>query len=170
MSVNVQLTKETVAALKAKLKQAREDLRNDGVVMRQCAIFLDQWVQRNFQSLGGKVGKWEPYKYGGRLTTLDPKAKSHHGRANAQSIDGHRYINTSAKLLQDSGALKHSFLPFIRKGIAGIGSELPYSKPHDEGTNGMIQRRMLPETSEVQADIREILDNFLVIQIRKANA
>lgn len=162
MSVDVQLTGATVNALKAKLKQARENLKSDGVVMRQVAVSLDQWVQRNFQSEGGKVGGWTPFTYGGRLTTKK--------KANAQSIDGHRYVNSSAKLLQDTGALRHSFLPFIRKGVAGIGSDLPYSKPHEEGANGMIQRRMLPETSEVQADIREILDNFLVIQARNTNA
>ena len=162
MPVNVQLNKATVAAIKAKLAAAREGLKNDVVVMRQVAVFLDQWVQRNFKSEGGKVGGWAPFKYGGR-------ARAKKG-AKAQSIAGKRYIDASAKLLQDTGALRLSFLPFIRKGVAGIGSDLPYSKPHEDGlpSRGLPKRRMLPETKDVQVDIREIIDGFVQVQLRKA--
>lgn len=160
MNTSVQLNQQTVNALKAKLKGAREDLKNDGVVMRQCAVFLDQWVQRNFQGEGSRIGGWKPFKYGGRII----RKKG----AKAQSIENRRYIDGSAKLLQDTGALRHSFLPFIRKGVAGIGSELPYSKPHEDGMKGLPQRRLLPKTSEVQMDIREIMDNWLLIILKKA--
>lgn len=160
MSIDVQLNKRTVDALKEKLKAAREGLLNDGAVMRQVAVFLDQWVQRNFQSEGDKVGGWAPFKYGGRIV----RKKG----AKAQSIEGHRYIDGSAKMLQDTGALRHSFLPFIRKGIAGIGSDLPYSKPHEDGMKGLPQRRMLMKTADVQVDLREILDNWLLITLKRA--
>jgi len=162
MSISVTPNKATIEAAKRKLAAARDGLKNNGVAMRQVAVFLDQWVQRNFQSKGGKVGGWEPFKYGGRLTT---KAK-----ANAQSIDGKRWVNGSAALLQDTGALRLSFLPFVRQGSAGIGSDLPYSKAHEEGSNDLPQRRMLPKTAEVQVDVKEILDNFVLLTIRKANA
>lgn len=157
MSIDVQLTKATVNALKAKLKLAREGLQNDGVVMRQVAVFLDQWVQRNFQSEGGKVGGWPRFKYGGRVVSKKG--------AKTQSIEGHRYIDSSAKLLQDTGALRHSFLPFVRKGVAGIGSDLPYAETHEKGKP---QRRMLMKTEDVQVDLREIMDNWLLLTIKRA--
>lgn len=162
MSIDVQLNKATVEALKARLKAAREGLQNDGAVMRQVAVFLDQWAQRNFQSQGDKAGGWVGFKYGGRIV----RKKG----AKAQSIEGHRYIDGSAKLLQDTGALRHSFLPFIRKGVAGIGSDLPYSKGHEDGMPKykLPQRRLLPKTAEVQVDLREILDNWLLITLKKA--
>lgn len=162
MSISVTPNKATIDAAKKKLQAARAGLKSDGVAMRQVAVFLDQWVQKNFTGKGEKVGGWAPFTYGGRLTT---KRKS-----NAQSIDGKRYINGVASLLQDTGALRHSFLPFVRQGTAGIGSDLPYSKPHDEGTKDLPQRRLLPKKAEVQVDVKLILDNFVFMQIRKSNA
>lgn len=148
---------------KEKQKKARELLKQDGAAMRQIAVFLDQWVQLNFKSSGGKVGGWLPYKYGGRLTT---KKKS-----NAQSIIGHKWINGSAKLLMDTGALRLSFLPFTQLGNAGIGSDLPYSKYHEQDDVSVYkylpQRRMLPKESEVVTDVREILANWVSVTIRK---
>ena len=148
-----------IDALKDRQKEARTLLKQDGVVMRQIAVYLDQWVQRNFQSSGGKVGGWEPFKYGGRLTS---KAKG-----SAQSISGHKYVNGSAKLLIDTGALRLSFLPFSQLGNAGIGSDLPYSKYHEDGTKSVQQRRILPVESEVVGDVKEILENWISVTIRK---
>lgn len=159
MPVSIEVNKAVLEAFKAKLKVAREGLRNDGPGMQRVAVFLDQWVQRNIQTSGASVGGWLPFKYGGRLTT---KAKG-----SAKSIDGRRWINTNAKLLMDTGKLRLSFLPFIRRGVAGIGSELPYSKAHDEGSDKVPQRRILPKTSEVEVQVFEILENFVLFQIRR---
>ncbi|MFA6213546.1 MAG: hypothetical protein WC714_29180 [Candidatus Obscuribacterales bacterium] len=160
MTVAVVVNKPVLEAFKAKIKAAREGLKNDGVAMRQVAVFLDQWVQRNFKGKGGNVGGWAAFTYGGRLTT---KAK-----ANAKSIDGRHYIQSNAVLLQDTGALRLSFLPFIRKSVAGIGSDLPYSKTHEEGDEerNIPQRRMLPVNAEVEPQVFEILQNFVLIRTR----
>jgi phage gpG-like protein len=144
-------------ALKEKGKAARALLQQDGVVMRQIAVFLDRWVQKNFQSSGGQVGGWAAYKYGGRLTTKK--------KANGQSIDGHRYINGTAKLMMNTGSLRISFLPFTSLGNAGIGSGLPYSKPHEEGTTTLPQRRLLPVETEVVGDVRQIMDDWIKVTI-----
>jgi phage gpG-like protein len=158
--INVALTKATLDALKAKLKEARVNLNNDGPAMKQVAVYLDQWVQKNFKSKGGNVGGWEPFKYGGRLTRKS--------KASAQSIDGKKWINGSAVLLQDTGAMRISYLPFVRKGIAGIGSELPYTKAHEEGdsAHNIPQRRILPKDEEVRPMIIQILDNFVLVSTR----
>lgn len=157
MSVAVRWSKEDIERMKAELAAARLKLKEDGPVMMQVAVFLDQWVQRNFRELGGKAGGWAPYYYGGRLVNKD--------KANAQAMETRRYINTTAKMLQDTGALRLSFLPFIRKGVAGIGSDLPYSKAHEEGTDDLPQRRMLPKKDDVQADVFSILDNYVRIAV-----
>lgn len=160
MTVAIQLNKAASDAFKARLKAARVGLQNDGVAMRQVAVFLDSWVQRNFKGKGGNVGGWAGYTYGGRLVRKS--------KATAYSKEARRWINTNAVLLQDSGALRHSFLPFVRKGVAGIGSDLPYSKTHEEGDDerNLPQRRILPEDSEVRAQVFEILDNFVLLRIR----
>lgn len=162
MSVDVQLKKATLEAFKRKLTAAREDMSKNLPAMQQVAVFLDQWVQQNFQGKGAKVGGWVGYTYGGRLTTKK--------KATAQSIDGKRWVNGAAALLQDTGALRHSFLPFIRLGVAGIGSDLPYSEPHEKGSDNLPQRRLLPKESEVRVEVKEILDNFVMLRVRKTNA
>jgi len=108
MTIQVTANSQTLAAAKRKLAAARDAIKADGVAMKQVAIYLDQWVQRNFQGKGGKVGGWAGYKYGGRL--------SRKSKANGQSIDGKRWINGTAQMLQDTGALRHSFLPFVKLG------------------------------------------------------
>lgn len=155
MRIETDTTK--IKELKRKLATARDGLKNDGIAMRQIAIFLDRWVQKNFQSSGDEVGGWAPFTYGGRLTTKR--------KGNAKSIEGRRWINGSAKLLMDTGALRLSFLPFIKQGSAGIGSDLPYSEPHEKGTKHVPQRRLLPQNAEVKADVVEILDNFILFRL-----
>jgi hypothetical protein len=164
MSTKAQLNKASLEAYKARLAAAHAGLRNDGVVMKAVAVFLDQWVHRNFRSKGANVGGWAPYTYGGRVVRKS--------KANAQSIQGKKWINGTAVLLRDTGLMEHSFLPFVRKGIAGIGSDLPYSKPHNEGDSdrNLAKRRMLPESSEVDVQVNEILENFVAVQIRKARS
>lgn len=152
-------SKVSMNDIKAAVKNAQEALKDDGVLMRQIAIFLDQWVQKNFKGQGDKVGGWEPFKYGGRLSLKK--------KGNAQAVEGHRYVNTSAKLLMDTGALRLSFLPFVRKGTAGIGSDLPYSKPHNEGTDKLVQRRILPEDHEVRMDVKMMMENFVSVKIKR---
>jgi phage gpG-like protein len=153
--------KSANAAFKKKMADAQANMKQDSAAMKQVAVFLDSWVQRNFASKGGNVGGWVPFTYGGRLTTKR--------KANGQSIDGHRYINSGAMLMQNTGQLRHSFLPFVRSGVAGIGSDLPYSKSHNDG-DGIVQRRLLPKVAEVQVDVKEILDNFILLTVREANA
>lgn len=108
---------------------------------KKIAVFLDQWVQQNFRSEGGKVGGWEPFAVGGR------------------SIGG--VIDSTAKLLQDTGALRISHIPFASKRNAGIGSDLPYAKTHEKGLGHVPQRRTLPKINEVRGDIKQIFNQHV---------
>jgi phage gpG-like protein len=112
---------------------------------KQVSIYLDQWVQRNFQKEGAvlSTGKWKPFALGGRYVP-------------GQGID------TSARLLQDTGDLRKSFLPFYNKKNAGIGSELFYAKKHEEGDDetNLPARRMLPLQKEVKEKVGDILTEY----------
>jgi phage gpG-like protein len=109
---------------------------------RKVSIWLLRWVSENFRSEGGKVGGWLPFKHGGRVTK--------------------KGINTSAKLLQDTGALRKSYQPFYSRVNAGVGSDIPYSAFHEFGVpmNNLPIRRMLPsgEDREVQDAVIRIYD------------
>jgi len=115
-------------------------LKNMRPAMKQVSVFLDAWVQQNFRTEGGKVGGWEPFKAGGRYIrgTLD----------------------TSAKLLQDTGALRASYRAFASSNNAGIGSRLPYAETHEEGI-GVPARRMVPEGPDVSDEVRDILASYV---------
>ncbi len=106
-------------------------LQDFGNPLAQIAVLLDRWVKKNFASEGGSVGGWKPFQYGGRVMP-----------------DG--TIDTSAKLLQDTGRLRASFLPFHSDKIAGIGTDLPYAEPHNK------IRRMLPVREEVIEQVKRI--------------
>lgn len=131
--------KSQLELLKARHLERKEKLKNFSGPFASVSAFLDRWVQKNFRSEGGNVGGWEPFARGGRW------------------VKG-RGLDTNAKLLQDTGRLRSSFLPFATKNNAGIGSELEYSKNHEEGLNHLPVRRMLPNQAEVKDDVKRILE------------
>lgn len=138
------------------LKRVSQRLRNVTKAMKdmlgphkRIATVLDAWVLRNFKGEGRLVGGWEAFAAGGRW------------------VKG-RGIDSSAKLLQDTGRLRASFIPFATRRDAGIGSRLDYSKPHEKGLGHLPQRRMLPKMAEVRKDIRKVFDGHVKESLKKA--
>lgn len=121
---------------RSSLAHKMEPIHDMSGAMYRCSVYLDRWVQTNFRTQGGGVGGWAPFKLGGRPT----------------SGGG---LDTAAKLLQDTGRLKASFIPFHGKFNAGIKSDLDYASTHEKG-KGVPQRRMLPKRSEVNQDLLKI--------------
>lgn len=167
-------THPSIEAVKQKYKKTVASIREWDKLNARIAVFLDRWVQKNFQSEGGNVGGWAPFKYGGRLVSQTRENK--HGKRvknknfNAQSAETRKAIDGSAKLLQDTGMLRHSFLPFHGKTYVGIGSDLEYSDAHEFGApeSGLPQRRMLPKDDDVMADLTRIYDRWIEDKIKKA--
>lgn len=124
------IVKPTLEELKKRHERRLKGLQDTKPTFKKIATFLDRWVQQNFKTEGGNVGGWAPFKLGGRYV----KGKG---------------IDTTAKLLQDTGRLRASFLPFAFNNNAGIGSDLPYSKKQQE------TRHMLPEGDKEQAAVRD---------------
>jgi len=117
--------------------ERRRKLHDLGNPLAQVAVLLDSWVQRNFKTQGGNVGGWVGFKYGGRVLP-----------------DG--TIDTSAKLLQDTGLLRASFAPSSNDKIARIGTELPYAATHEFGRGAIPARRMLPKRADVIEQVKRI--------------
>lgn len=127
----------TVQQLRKRNADAVAALSALNVPLAQVSVFLDRWVQTNFKTEGGKVGGWKSFRLGGRITR-----------------DGQ--IDTSAKLLQDTGRLRASFTPFSTEDTAGIYSDTSYAEKHEQGV-GVPRRRMLPEKMDVIEDVRKII-------------
>lgn len=138
----------SVEEIQRRLRRRVESIVDLRKPNQQVAIVLDRWVQRNFKTEGGNVGGWTPFKRGGR-------------RLPGGGID------TSAKLLQDTGALRLSYRLFWNSEIVGIGSDLDYSKPHEEGDGRLPQRRMLPQERDVIRPILKVYTNHVEKLTRK---
>jgi phage gpG-like protein len=151
-------TKASFKQMALRVRASAEDMRNDTTPMARIASLLDQWVQVNFRTLGSNAGGWEPFKYGGRLTVKR--------KANAKSVDGRHWIDGSARLEQQTGALRASFLPFYGVGVAGIGSDLPYAQPQSEGTRTLPARRMLPVNADVQDEFAKVLEDWALTKAK----
>lgn len=134
-------------------------LHNNEVVMKQIATYLDSWVLRNFKGLGSNVGGWAAYEYGGRIVA----------KSKATQKVGKKWVNTTAQMLQDSGALRASFFPSLSgKDYALTYSALPYAQYHQYGTRYLPIRRMVPDDTDLDVDIEvhSIFEDWLSITIR----
>lgn len=135
--------KKKFKALSKQIKKAQKACHSQKKPMKSISVYLDRWVQSNFKTEGGKVGGWQKLKHGGRY------------------IKGE--LDTTAKILQDTGALRLSFKPFASNKNAGIGSDLIYSKTHNYGypKKKIPQRRILPEHNDIDTDITDILNKYI---------
>lgn len=146
MTTKLEYDKKKLARLKKSADDARHAIKFAKPAYRAAGVFLDQWVQKNFRTEGGNIGGWPQFALGGR------KKRG--------------LFDATAKLLQDTGALRISFKPFASNKNAGIGSDLDYSEYHNEGI-GVPQRRMLPKQSEVNGPLRDILEGYVDSDIIK---
>ena len=141
-SDGVQVTvKPSLKDLKKRQEKQLKKIADMKEPMSKVATLLDRWVQTNFKTEGGNVGGWAPFAIGGR--------RKKGGR-----------IDTTAKLLQDTGRTRASFLPFSSKNDAGIGSDLPHTKAHNEGHGNLPKRRMLPKAADVLKEVRRLLESY----------
>lgn len=158
VEVKIKPGRNSIRATRRFLVKTRRRINNPSAANRKVSIRLLRWVNENFKTEGGKVGKWKPFRHGGRLT-------------GNRLPSGRFEVDRSAKLLQDTGALRASFIPFSSKTVAGIGSNVRYSLTHELGLphkNVPIRRMLpLPEDREVIDFITKIYDHHIQRTIRK---
>lgn len=134
----LELTLKTEQAQKRLIKLANT-VSDTAMLNRQVGIALYGAVLRNFRDQGHEGKAWSPFKAGGRW----------HGRGKDRRLD------TGAKLLMDTGALRASFVPFSDATRAGVGArsyvpkgtgEAPWDLAaiHEFGTSTIPARPMLP--------------------------
>jgi len=118
---------------------------------RQASIAMYGWLIRNYDREGALIGGWAP---------LHPKTVAEKKELGKE------------RMLVRSGALRQSYVPFYTKENAGVGSELIYSKPHQEGNpaRNLPARPMLP-SREVVLDIGiRVYGDYVRRQVKVANA
>ena len=145
MTKALEVRTKGIPAAKRKVSRVLSTM-NPRTANKAASVLLDRWVQTNFRLGGRLAGGWKPFKRGGRIKKgqFDP----------------------SAKLLQDTGDLRKSFLPFFSSRAAGIGSRLPYAKTHQRGTKNLPARRMLPKPMEVQGQLNRLYGKHVRTSLR----
>ena len=144
--IEISINTRNMPLVRKRLKRIIKGVENTRPLMKKISIFLDQWVQQNFDTEGSKVGNWLPLQAGGRKK----KGK----------------LDISAKILRDTGKLDLSFKPFSSELNAGIGSDLPYAPTHDEG-KGVPKRRILPEDRDVMVTVLKKVNQHLDRSMKK---
>jgi len=129
------------------LKTARNGLKSRKPYQKVAAL-LDRWVQKNFQGEGklATKGGWKSFSEFTPRVVKDPKAK----------------------LLQDTGRLRSSFVPFYSVFNAGIGSNLDYAEKQQKGEGRLPAREMLPTKKQVWPDIKKALSTHTKETLTKA--
>lgn len=82
-------------------------------------------------------------------------------------VGGWAPIKRAGMILQDTGLLKRSFSPFSDSDDAGIGSDVPYARVHQQGLGHVKRRRMLPEHADVDDAIFKIYDYHVEVLTRQ---
>lgn len=126
-----------------RLSKISREVGNTAKVNRQLGISLYGVVMRNFRDQSSNGEDWAALKAGGRWK----------GRGKKRELD------TSAKALLDTGALRQSFLPFSDAAQAGVGAKSYVPRKggdapadlaaiHEFGTKYIPARPMLPTLSQ----------------------
>lgn len=134
----------------AQLRKMAASLGDTATPNRQIATQLYGWVIRNFQAEGG-LGEqpWAPLAASTAMKRVTKRG----------ALRGYHPI------LQVTGALRSSFLPFSDATEAGIGAGVPYSQYLQQGTRRMPARPMLP-TRQGALDIATDVYGMRIRQIR----
>ena len=151
--------------LDKKLRDFASDLKDREPTNRQVSVRLMSLVMKNFSSQSNDGNKWAPFKLGGRYISSTKVTKRR-----KKKDEGKRFLDKSAKLLQDTGNLRQSFLGLYSKDIAGVGAKasagVNYAIVHEKGSTKikLPARPMLPTDKQLQQEFV----NVYTSKIRRA--
>jgi phage gpG-like protein len=147
--INVSVNERNIRALERKLERFANQVAQPVEANREASIALYGWTIRNFDRQGGLHSGWAP---------LHPRTVKEKARIGKE------------QMLVRTGALRSSFTSFYSKDNAGVGSELTYSKFHEEGTGNMPARPMLPPRAVVLDIGLRVYGQYIARKVKEANA
>lgn len=131
--------------LQADLKKLFPEAQKKFLKLASTAIFKD--IAKNFEAEKDSGNqKWKRFKW--------PDGKIRNQRPTRRG---------GTKLLQDTGRLKNSVLPFVEKNAAGARTNLEYAVYHNEGTKRIPRR----EFAYARPETEEKLEKYLADEIGK---
>ena len=74
----------------------------------------------------------------------------------------------SSKILQDTGVLRESYVSKVGRSQVAVGTPIVYSKPHEEGTERLPQRKMLPSKRRGLEIALDATRGFVKTKVKRA--
>lgn len=148
--ISAEVNQQQLNRMNRRLNAFGDAMSNPTQANREASIALYGWTIRNFDRAGGLQGGWAP---------LHPRTVREKARIGKE------------RMLVRTGALRASFLPFHSRENAGVGSELEYSKYHQDGapSRNLPQREMLPRREKVLEIGLKVYGNYVAREAHKAN-
>ena len=143
--------KAGVARLQSKFKRLAKNLRNKQPLFKRIGVKLLNEIDTTFKTEDFEGKRWTPLA---PATTLR--------RRRGPGIG-------SARILQDTGTLRQSFVMDVGRTKLTVGTPVDYSETHEEGLGNVPQRRMLPSekrTLEIAVDTTEKLVKEQIRNVR----
>jgi phage gpG-like protein len=142
VNVEAKIEAKSLSALAKNLEKLVPDAQKKFMKLAATAIFKD--VVQHFEQERGPEEKWKRFKW--------PDGKVRNTRPTKRG---------GSKILQDTGRLKGSVVPFVEKESAGARTNLEYAIYHNEGTKKIPQREFAYASDETIGK----LEGYLIKEI-----
>jgi phage gpG-like protein len=138
-------SQRVLAEKEAQFRRVANAVEHREPANRRASVALYGWIIRNYDAEGGLIGGWAP------LAPATVKEKARIGKE---------------RILVRSGRLRNSLRSFFDNDQAGVGSDVPYSDVHEEGSGRVPQRKILtPRDTALDIGIK-VYDHYIATAIR----
>lgn len=141
--------KRVLAEKESQFKRVANSVQNRQPANRRASIELYGWIIKNIDEEGGLIGGWAP------LAPSTIKRKIAAGKE---------------KILVWSGRLRNSFRSFYDNDVAGSGSDVTYSETHEDGSDRVPRRGMLPPRDVALGIGIQVYDYYIASAIKGSSA
>ncbi len=149
--------------MKRQIAKAAVEMNRRELAFKKSVAVIDRWIQDNFRTQGGKVGGWAPLSaatyYGG--------IKGQRVTKKGISAAMRRHI-LKKKILQDTGTLRMKWKHTWDNDHGAVVSAVEYGHWHDDGTDKMPQRRILPTEEEAWTLVKPLFSKHIADALMRA--
>ena len=135
--------------LQRKFSGLARRIKNRQPMFKRIGVKLLQAVDQNFQDEGHEGTPWKLLS-----------AATLRGRRQGTGTGG-------AKILQDTGTLKRSYVMDATNSLVRVGTPIIYSIVHEEGVGNVPQRKMLPSKNLALGISVDVAGNYIKESMNK---
>lgn len=161
MRISYEIDKKEAQALRERVQDQLEALKDTRTPLAKMAIILYQSVMKNFAEQGNEKGKWQALS---PFTIMARRRGKKGNIGRAMKTTGRPITDFNAKILQDTGYMKASIYPKVEQNTAVVGlngEEAVIGRVHQFGKGRVPARPFLTLRPEYQERIVKIASDWL---------